>query len=62
VLLRIRWFTFGAVTALGFGVYLVGRVRRTRERLTPRTMVRASAAGLADALDAAARRIAPPAG
>jgi hypothetical protein len=62
MLLRIRWFLLGAATAFGLGAYVYERVRRTRERFTPRAAARASATGLADALDSVARRIAPPAG
>ncbi len=54
MLVRIRWFMLGALTAMGSGAWLLGRAVRLRERLTPTSLARASGRAAADALDAIA--------
>jgi hypothetical protein len=60
VFTRARWFLFGVVATMGATAYVVTRVRRMRERLTPEAVVRAAAAALADVMGAAGRRLARP--
>jgi hypothetical protein len=57
MLVRIRWFMLGALTAMGSGAWLLGRVVRLRERLTPSAVARTSGHAAADALDALATSI-----
>ncbi len=59
MLLRLRWFALGALSVVSGGVYVVGKMRRARERLTAANFRRTSGHALADALGAAARRLAP---
>ncbi len=59
--LRLRWFVIGVVTTVGGGAYVLAKLRRLRARLTPANLRKASALSLADARDAAARAVAPPA-
>ena len=57
---RIRWFALGVLTTVGSGAYVLAKLRRLRARLTPANLRRVSAISLADALDGAARAVAPP--
>jgi hypothetical protein len=61
MLLRIRWFLIGALSAAGGAVYLAEQLRRARERMTPANLARGGARSLAAAIDAAADRISPDA-
>ena len=60
MLLRVRWFLLGAVTAASGAVYVIEQLRRARERMTPENLARESARSVATLLDAAADRIEPP--
>lgn len=60
MLLRLRWFAFGVMTTLAAVVTVVRKVRRLRERFTPAAVARASALVVADSLESAGRRLAPP--
>ncbi len=57
--LRVRWFLIGALSVVGGGAYVLAKLRQMRARLTPANLRRASGSALADAIDAAARRVAP---
>ncbi len=59
MLVRLRWFALGVLSVLSGGVYVWGKLRRARERLTAANFRRASGHAVADALGAAARRMAP---
>jgi hypothetical protein len=59
MLVRIRWFLLGALSAAGGAVYLADQLRRAREAVTPANLARGGARSLAAAIDAAADRIAP---
>ena len=61
MLKRIRWFFLGAASMFGALAYLNTQVRRARGQLTPETMARTGARSVAEALNAAATRIKPPA-
>jgi len=61
MLKRVRWFVFGAASMFGALAYLSAQVRRARGQLTPETMARTGARSVAEALNAAAVRIKPPA-
>ena len=56
---RIRWFVAGILAAVGSMGYLVTRVRRAREKLTPANLVAAGKQQAASWLDAVAERVAP---
>ena len=62
MLLRLRWFAFGVMTTLAAVVTVVRKARRLRERLTPAALAKASALVVADSLEGAGRRLAPPSG
>ena len=55
---RLRWFVYGFLASLGATAYVLTRLRRMRERLTPQSVARVSALGLADAMAVAGRRLA----
>ncbi len=57
---RLWWFALGVATGVWGSIRLLDGVRRARERLTPRWVVRQTGLGLADALDGAAERLGPP--
>jgi hypothetical protein len=61
MLLRIRWFLLGVAATLGGGAYIVHQLRRMREQLAPKNVARVGVTGVADLIDAAARRIHPDA-
>ncbi len=54
---RLRWFAIGAASTIGAGVYLAGRVKVMRERITPETMAKAGAVTAAGMMEAAGRRL-----
>lgn len=54
---RARWFVFGSVATLGATVFVVGRARAMKERLTPEGVARASASLAADAFEAIGVRL-----
>ncbi len=62
MLLRIRWFLAGLITAVGGGAYLVTKLVRMRERLTPSNLRRAAVAAAADVLAWTGRVVAPQSG
>ena len=57
MLTRLRWFAIGAASTIGAGVYLAGRVKVMRERITPETMAKAGAVTAAGMMEAAGRRL-----
>ncbi len=59
MLIRLRWFMIGVVATVATGAYIVNRVRQMREKLAPKSVARAGVHGVADLLDAAAKRIEP---
>ncbi len=54
MLLRIRWFILGAIASIGVVSYLAAQVRRAREKLTARNIVRSGMRSAAGLLDSAA--------
>jgi hypothetical protein len=54
---RARWFAIGAASTIGAGVFLAGRVKTMRERITPETMARAGAITMASVMEATGRRL-----
>lgn len=60
MLLRLRWFLFGAFSSMTALTYLAVQVRRAKRRLAPASLVRSGRRGLASSLDRAADRIDPP--
>jgi hypothetical protein len=59
MLLRIRWFVVGALASLGVVGYLTTRLRKARERLSPRNLARHTKRAVADLLDNVADTIRP---
>ena len=55
---RARWFLYGAVTTVGATAYVVAKVRKMRERMTPETVARATALSVADVMAFTGRRLA----
>ncbi|MEN8113357.1 MAG: hypothetical protein ABFS21_03120 [Actinomycetota bacterium] len=54
---RLKWFTLGSAATIGAGVYLGGKVKVARERITPETMARAGAVTVAGLMSATGRRM-----
>lgn len=54
---RLRWFVIGAASTIGAGVFLAGRVKAMRERITPETMARAGALTVAGMMEATGRSL-----
>jgi len=54
---RLKWFAFGSAATLGAGVYLGGKVKKARERITVETMTRAGATTVAGVIGATGRRM-----
>jgi len=54
---RLKWFALGSAATIGAGVYLGGKVKLARERITPETMARAGAMTVAGLMDATGRRM-----
>jgi hypothetical protein len=54
---RLRWFVLGVASTIGAGVYLAGRVKAMRERITPETMARAGALTMAGMMEATGRHL-----
>jgi hypothetical protein len=61
VLLRIRWFLVGVMSALLGVVYAGVKVRKARRRLTPASLTAGGRQAVASMLDRTADRIDPPA-
>ena len=59
MLLRIRWFTLGVLSAIGGGAYVFAKLRRMRGRLTPDNLRRAAGHAVADGLGFAGRIVSP---
>ena len=59
---RLRWFLYGVVATTGVTAYLLSRVRRMRERMTPGAVARAGALAFADGLEVVGRRLGEPRG
>ena len=57
---RMRWFAIGVLTSVGAMSYLAAQVKRAREKITTRAMLRSSGRTAASLLDKAADRISPP--
>lgn len=60
MLLRIRWLAIGAALSVGAMSYLATQVKRAREKITAKAMIRSSGRTAASLLDRAANRISPP--
>ena len=54
---RLKWFALGSAATIGAGVYLGGKVRAARERITPETIARAGAVTVAGLMGATGRRM-----
>ena len=54
---RLKWFGLGSAATIGAGVYLGGKVKLARERITPETMARAGAVTMAGIMGATGRRM-----
>jgi len=54
---RLKWFALGSAATVGAGVYVGGRVKRARERITVESMTRAGASTVAGMLEATGRRM-----
>ncbi|MEN8234174.1 MAG: hypothetical protein ABFR89_04550 [Actinomycetota bacterium] len=54
---RLKWFALGSAATVGAGVYLGGKVKLARERITPETMARAGAVTVAGLMNATGRRM-----
>jgi hypothetical protein len=59
MLLRLRWFLLGLVSAIGGGAYVMAKLVRMRARFSRENVMRASALAASDALAGAARIVAP---
>ena len=57
--LRIRWFAIGVASSVGVMAYLAAQVKRAKERLSPRSMVRSGGRAVASLFDRAADRVTP---
>lgn len=57
--LRMRWFVIGVIASIGLLSYLAAQVKRAREKITARAMLRSSGRTAASLLDRAADRISP---
>ena len=55
--MRIRWFSLGFTAGIGGAAYAVARLRRIRERLTPKRVANRAALRVADALDAGSKKL-----
>ena len=51
MLVRIRWFFLGVLATVGGGAWVLNRIVRLREQLTPRAVAVHSGLAAADALD-----------
>lgn len=54
---RLKWFALGSAATIGAGVYLGGKVKVARERITPETMARAGIVSVAGLMSATGRRM-----
>jgi hypothetical protein len=59
---RTIWFMVGAVTGVVGSAWIVGRVARARQSLTPDNVRRTALAGMADVLEGAGTRLRSPNG
>ncbi len=59
MLLRMRWFAIGVAMSIGAMTYLAAKVKRAREKITARAMLRSTGRTAASLLDRAADRITP---
>jgi hypothetical protein len=59
MLLRMRWFLLGMVSAVGGGAYVMAKLVRMRVRFSRENVIRASGLAASDALAGAARVVAP---
>lgn len=57
MLRRLRWFVLGLTAGVGGSAWLIGQLRRARERITPANSGRAAALGVADLLEAGSRTL-----
>ncbi len=57
MLRRVRWFSLGMAAGVGGSAWVVTRLRRARQRLTPANIGRAAAGSVADLLDAGSRSL-----
>ena len=54
---RLKWFAIGSAATVGAGVYLGGKIKKARERITVETMTRAGASTVAGMIGATGRRM-----
>jgi len=59
MLLRFRWFIMGVAASLGVVSYLANKLRKARERMTPRNLANTGMRGVADLIDSAADTVRP---
>ncbi|MDF1597651.1 MAG: hypothetical protein P1T08_16350 [Acidimicrobiia bacterium] len=59
MLRRTRWFSLGIAAGVGGSAWVVTRLRRARQRLTPANLARAAAGSVADLLEAGSRSLRP---
>ncbi len=54
---RLKWFAIGSAATVGAGVYLGGKVKKARERISAETITRAGVTTVASMLEATGRRM-----
>jgi hypothetical protein len=57
MLRRLRWFVLGLTAGVGGSAWLIGQLRRTRERPAPVEIGKAAALGVAELLEAGSRTL-----
>jgi len=50
---------YGAVTSVGATAYVITKIKRMRQQMTPATVARATALSAADVMEFAGKRLAP---
>jgi len=54
---RLKWFALGSAATVGAGVYLGGKVKKARERISMETITRAGATTVAGMLEVTGQRM-----
>ncbi len=54
---RLKWFALGSAATVGAGVYLGGKVKKARERISMETITRAGVTTVAGMLEVTGRRM-----
>ena len=57
MLRRLRWFILGLTAGVGGSAWLIGQLRRGRERIAPANTGKVAALGVADLLEAGSRAL-----